>query len=614
MPLTLEQKLLAHLEYIYPDKDQDDICARIMEVFWPEGAEDKPLDHPAALSYDTWSQSTSVVITYGNSIVREGEAPLKTLKDFLDTHLKDVVQGVHILPFFPYSSDDGFAVMDYRQVREGLGGWEDISDIGEDFYLMSDLVLNHASAQGNWFKEFQEGNAPYKDYFFTAPGDSDVSLVVRPRPSPLLVPFETAEGEKHVWCTFGPDQVDLDFSNPEVLIEFISIMRLYLEKNVRIFRLDAVAFLWKELGTNCLHQPQTHEIIRLMRTLFDHYYKDVLVITETNVPHHENLSYFGNQNEAHLIYNFTLPPLLIQALLTGNEYYLKRWLMSNPPTQTGCTYLNFVAGHDGIGLRPASGILMDQDLEEMIECIKGFGGKISMRAAKDENEEEKPYEMNISLFDALKGTIDGEDEYQRERFMASQLVMMSLEGIPAFYIHSLLATPNDYEKMERTKHNRSINRHHWNAEELEALLADPASNQSYAMNEIKRALSIRVMQPAFHPNALQFTLQLPPGIFGFWRQSIDRKQDIFCVFNITNEDKVLPLHNLNLYAGGYWSDLLSDQRFDNRDDEIILNPYQGMWISNWTYACLDEWMVRILDIKNKEKAAQQKRKSKKPEN
>ncbi len=575
MNSELTQKLINHLKVIYPEADHEELANAIIHAFWPTD-KNKINKHTHLPEKAEWSEKTSIVITYGDSIKKDGEAPLETLRTFLDENLRDIIHGVHILPFSPYSSDDGFSVMDYEQVRDDLGTWDNIKEIGEDFTLMADLVINHASAKGKWFNSFISGDPEYADFFVTADPGTDVSAVVRPRPSPILNAFDTHEGQKHIWCTFSPDQADLNFANPKVLLKFLEIMRLNLDCKVRIFRLDAIAFLWKELGTSCIHLPETHEVVRLFRTLLDFFEDDALLITETNVPNHENLSYFGNQNEAHLIYNFSLPPLLIHALLTGNECYLKKWLMEQPPTLNGCAYLNFVAGHDGIGLRPANGLLLEQDLQDMISTIRSFGGEISMRSA--ENGKELPYEMNVSLYDALKGTYEGEDEFQRERFLAAQTIMMSLEGVPAFYIHSLLATPNDYEKFKKSGQKRCINRHQWSLEKLEQKLADPKSDQSYIFNEIKRLISIRIKKKCFHPNATQFTLHLPNGFFGFWRQSHDRHQDAFCITNIQKEELTLQLHSLNMHSGGRWVDLITGQEFNDRDKEIVFHPYQTMWI------------------------------------
>jgi sucrose phosphorylase len=579
----LQQRLTQHLSLIYPDQNTEELAQKIITTFFPDkNYQDVDDIHTHEANPNArWSEQTSMLITYGDSLMKAGESPLKTLQHFLKTYVEDKISSVHILPFFPYSSDDGFAVKDYYKVREDLGNWSDVQAIGYDYQLMSDLVINHASSQGTWFQEALAANDDYADFFATACPSDDLSAVVRPRPSPLLTPYQDSSGTtQHFWCTFGPDQVDLNFANPDVLIAFVDIMRVYLENQVRIFRLDAVAFLWKEIGTTCMHLPQTHEIIRLIRTLIDFYPDNVLIITETNVPNHENLTYFGNGNEAHLIYNFSLPPLLVQALITGNEYYLKKWLMRMPPTAEGCAYLNFVASHDGIGLRPAAGILLEEDFDEMIQTMRNFGGDISMRSAG--NGEEQPYEINIALFDALKGTIRGPDEYQRERFLASQAIMMALEGVPAMYIHSLLATPNDTEKYKKTNHKRSLNRHQWDYEALEELLRAPDSPQHYVFNQMLRMLSIRKQQAAFHPNATQFTLHLPEGFFGFWRQSLDRTQDIFCITNLTDQDLELPLHQLNLHSGADWYDLLGEQHFsqDDMEHDLIIRPYQSLWITN----------------------------------
>lgn len=574
---TLKQKIVHHLSLIYPDHDHEALADDVITTFWPKTAGAQAVQD-RALKDENWSESSSLLITYGDSLVQKHEKPLRSLHHFLNTHIGDHISSVHILPFFPFSSDDGFAVMDYYHVREDLGTWDDIQALGDDYQLMSDVVINHASSQGAWFQEGLKGHPDYAAFFMRADPDEDLSAVIRPRPSPLLTAFETDQGIRHFWCTFGPDQVDFDFSNPKVLLTFIDIMRVYLNNKVRIFRLDAVAFLWKQIGTPCIHLPQTHEIIRLLRTLADFYDDDVLLITETNVPNHENLTYFGNGNEAHLIYNFSLPPLLVQALLTGSEYYLKRWLMRLPPTREGCAYLNFTASHDGIGLRPAAGILLDEDFHEMIQTIRSFGGEISMRSGDD--GQEQPYEMNIALFDALKGTIKGPDTFQRERFLASQAIMMALEGVPAFYIHSLLATPNDTDKVKASGHKRSINRHQWDYEALEALLSDPHSDQSYVFNRLMQMIAIRKKQSAFHPNATQFTLHLPEGFFGFWRQSLDRRQDIFCITNLTDHDLELPLHLLNLHLGAQWTDLLTAQVFTDLEHELIVSPYQTLWVAS----------------------------------
>lgn len=526
-----------------------------------------------------WSEKDMILITYGDSIIEADKKPLKTLASFMDNYLDDKINSVHILPFFPYSSDDGFSVIDYSSVNESLGDWQDIEDIADKYKLMSDLVINHCSSRSAWFQNFIKGSGVGKDYFFTADPSDDLSQVVRPRTSQLLRETETAEGTKHVWCTFSHDQVDLDFRNPQVLLAFVSIIRQYLDSGVKIFRLDAVAFLWKIIGSPSINLPHTHEVIRLLRTLIEHTKPETVIITETNIPNTQNLTYFGNANEAHCIYNFSLPPLLVNSLITGNCTYLKRWLMSMPPAQNGTSYFNFIASHDGIGLRPAEGLLTDLELNTLVNTMQTFGGRVSWRTS--DTGEQKAYEINIALYDALKGTTKGEDKWGLERFICAHAVMFGLEGIPGIYIHSFLATQNDYEKLKNTHHNRAINRHRWDYQLLQEQLDSNFSTHSKVLNRMLALIDIRTKQPAFHPNATQYVLHLGLQLFGFWRQSLNRKQSIFCISNISDEKVELRLNELNLIVTDNWFDLISGTHIEDTATELELMPYQTVWLTNF---------------------------------
>lgn len=573
----LKEKLIRHLHVIYESisevSDYSNIADQLIETMRLGEHYIEPIQH-----VNHWDQADIISITYGDSIIKDNQQPLTTLKHFFDRYTDDTITGLHILPFFPFSSDDGFAVIDFYEVNKDVGNWEGIEALASRYRLMADLVINHCSSESAWFKNFQSGEGEGSDYFFDVPANSAVQNVVRPRTSPLLRPTETSDGEKHVWCTFSHDQVDLNFRNPKVLLEFANIIRFYLDKGVRIFRLDAVAFLWKSMGTNCLNLAETHEVVRLVRTLVEHINPDIVLITETNIPNRENLSYFGNANEAHCVYNFSLPPLLVNTLITGDCGYLKQWQMSMPPAQNGTAYFNFIASHDGIGLRPAEGLLSDEEIASLIVTMQGFGGQVSWRTIDDGIK--KPYEINISLFDAFQGTTEGKDNLGIDRFICAHAIMLSLEGIPGIYIHSLVGTHNDLERMERTGHKRSINRTQWQYDALTAELDNPNTSHAQVFNKLKTLIAIRQKQPAFHPNATQFTLHLGNQVFGFWRQSMDRRQSIFSITNISDSAQTLLLSDLNLIVTDHWYDLISGATFDEDDATIELAPYQTLWITN----------------------------------
>ena len=576
-PLAVFQNVLYHLDSVYGElKDSETLSALANDLLTIMRV--SPEAQPPEPHQNKWRASDIAMITYGNSVLKNGEPPLQTLKRFLDDYFAQYINTVHILPFFPYCSDDGFAVKDFFQVNSELGDWQDINAIAKDYRLMADLVINHGSSSSQWFENFIAGQGEGHDYFYTCESDTPISLVVRPRITPLLRETETAQGIKHVWCTFSHEQVDFDFRNIEVLKTFVKIIRFYLDQGIRLFRLDAVAFLWKQAGTNCLNLPQTHELVRLLRLLIEQAQSDAVIITETNIPNRENLSYFGNANEAHWIYNFSLPPLLVNTLLTGSCTYLRQWLMSMPPAQNGTAYFNFIASHDGIGLRPAEGLLTENEIASLITTMQGFGGEISWRTA--ENDIKKPYEINISLYDALQGTVKGPDQWQHARFICAHAIMLALEGIPGIYIHSLLATGNDYQRLKQHQHNRAINRHQWDDTAIRAALTHSANNHSMIYRKLTELIKLRTQQPAFHPNATQFTLQLGDSLFGFWRQSIDRRQSIFCIFNINDQPQTLRIVDLNLVATDDWYDLLSGNAIDSWQSDIQLSPYQCLWLSN----------------------------------
>ncbi|WP_346860514.1 alpha-amylase family glycosyl hydrolase [uncultured Draconibacterium sp.] len=549
----------SRLRFIYKDSYSDEILQKLFAVLSKYQAIDN--------SNLKWDEKDVVLITYGDSIKTENEIPLQTLNRFLNKKLKEQLTVVHILPFFPYSSDDGFSVIDFRKVNPELGDWSDVATLNSNFDLMADLVINHASSRGEWFQNFLKQKGVGKDYFICEDPAKDLSQVTRPRNTPLLTPYETAEGIKHVWTTFSADQVDLNFSNPDLLVEMMDILLAYISHGARIIRLDAIAFLWKVVGTTCLHLPETHEVVKLMRDVAEHVNPATIILTETNVPNKENLSYFGEGDEAHMVYQFSLPPLLLHALHTANSSYLTTWAKSLPSLSGDKTFFNFTASHDGIGVRPLEGLLPEEEKNTLVENMKGFGGFVNYKSNPDGSQ--SPYELNITYFDALKGTANGEDRFQVERFLASQTVMMSFAGVPAFYIHSLTATPNYHEGVAVTKHNRTINRRKWQLNELEEIL-NTETPQQKVFTSLQKLITLRKKQAAFHPNAKQEIIDLGKEVFAMVRRSPE--QTIVVVVNLSASKTAfeLPadLTELN-------HDLISDSKINKRE----LKAYQCCWFT-----------------------------------
>jgi sucrose phosphorylase len=519
-----------------------------------------------------WDEQTTVLITYADTLQRDGEAPLVTLSRFAEAQLKQSFSAIHLLPFFPWSSDDGFSVIDYRQVNPDCGHWKHIEEFSARFDLMFDLVLNHVSRKSRWFKNYTSGVAPFRNYFIEADPQSDLSAVVRPRNLPLLTTVRVNGSEKHLWTTFSDDQIDLNFANPDVLFEFFDILLFYISNGAKIIRLDAIAYLWKQPGTSCIHLEQTHEVVKLMRDLLDMIAPEVILLTETNVPHKENISYFGNGDEARMVYQFSLPPLLLHALHAGNTRHLTDWAQTVCETPPGCTWFNFTASHDGIGVRPLAGLVPDAELGTLVERVKKLGGQVSTKRNSDESE--SPYELNITYFDAMGG-----DEHQVERFLCSQTVLLGLKGIPGIYFHSLTATPNDQEGFKATGRARSLNRKQWNADELETLL-NGQNTTAQVFNEYRRRLKIRRKHSAFHPDAAQHVLDLGDDLFAFVRTA-PGGEVIICISSFSNVRKtVAPDEQIpELNRATPCTDLLSGTRYNGAGKKISLEPFQTVWLT-----------------------------------
>lgn len=503
-----------------------------------------------------WSEGDIVLITYADQLSSADATPLGALHRWLKRERLDgLLNTVHLLPFCPYTSDDGFSVVDYLAVDPDAGTWEDIAALGEDFQLMFDLVLNHCSQQNAWFQAYLRGEPPYDRFFIDASPDQDLSQVVRPRSLPLLSPYQTAGGEKHVWTTFSADQVDLNYGEPAVLAEMLRVLLEYAARGARIVRLDAVAFLWKQIGTSCLHLPQTHEIVKLCRDLLEAASPRTLVLTETNVPHAENVSYFGQVDpadgqgdEAHMVYNFSLPPLLLDAFVNGDATAIRAWLSKLAPPPPGCTFFNFTASHDGVGVRPLEGLVSPQRFDKVIAAVKARGGKINTRRAADGTD--TPYELNIAYVDAMApdpgadGQVD--DELHVRRFLASQAVMLALQGMPAVYFHSLVGTRNDYAGVEASGQNRRINRHKYNLPELDEHLSHPGSLQRLIYDGLCELLALRIAQPAFHPEAKQRVVDLANDrVLAFLRTAVDGAQRILTVVNFSPDEESFDVPQLD---------------------------------------------------------------------
>lgn len=541
---------------------------------------------PSPSARGVMGEGDAILITYGDQFRAPGEAPLRTLADFARRHLGGLISTIHILPFYPYSSDDGFSVVDYRAVDPALGSWDDVRRIAQDFRLMFDAVINHVSAKSEWFRRFLQDDPAYRDWFITVDPGTDLSMVVRPRALPLLTPFETPSGIRRVWTTFSADQIDLNYANPGVLLEIVDLLLFYVSQGAQLIRLDAIAYLWKEIGTPCIHLPQTHRVIRLFRAVLDEIAPHVSLVTETNVPHADNVSYFGDgYNEAQMVYNFALPPLVLHTFRTGDASALSRWAASltrpdgfQKPVGSRTTFFNFLASHDGIGLNPARGTpgVTGMDIDALVEQAQAHGSLVSMKNNRDGTR--SPYELNINYFDALSDPGAAEPiERQVDRFMAAQAIMLSLAGVPGVYVHSLFGSRGWPEGVKQTGRYRTINRQKFDLARLERELADPDSLRSRVFRRYAELLRARAAHPAFDPYGVQRIVEINPAVFAVLRQG---PPDVLCLHNVSAQSQACTIRLDSPVNTA--TDLLTGRTFESGSGHsfaVNLESYEVLWLS-----------------------------------
>jgi sucrose phosphorylase len=546
------------IDRVYVDLDEralDNLATRILQ------AVDMVGDGQTAQPHRLPGSDEVVLITYGDTFTDESQPHLQSLRAVWDDHFAQVFSTVHVLPFFPSSSDGGFAVVDYRSIADELGDWSDLADVVGDGGLMVDLVCNHGSAQSEWFVQFLNDEAPGRHYYMEADPQADLSMVTRPRTHPLLREVETAAGTRHVWATFSHDQIDFDFSNPDVLVEFCSILGFYLSQGATRVRLDAIAYLWKQLGTRCIHLPETHQIVKLMRTLVELRDPTALLITETNVPHGDNTSYFGDGDEAHVVYNFTLAPLIVWSLITGQADTLTSWLGRLDPAPDGCAFLNFIASHDGLGLRPIEDLISAAELQPVIDAATEVGGSFSAYSAPGGP---RPYELNVSLADLLAGA----DGAMAQRFVLAHALMLVVQGIPAFYVHSMLVSPGEIQAAIESGHNRDINRGKVTVEQANERLT--AGWRADVFHLVAELIQLRRAQPAFAPDAAQTMHVLDDRVVAIERSA--EAQVILGLHNVSEESVMVSVPE----AFGV-HDLITGESVER---QLTLAPWQAAWLTS----------------------------------
>ncbi len=589
IPKPMAHRIRERIRFLYGSVRADDIYGEVARTIRVHCAHATPEIIDAEKGFDPTERFTEkdvVLITYGDLIVSKNRSPLKTLADFATVFFHGLITTLHILPFYPYSSDRGFAVTSYKQVDASLGTWEEIEDIAASFKLMFDGVLNHISSKSEVFQQFLDGDPDVRDFFIsfstrTAGDDERLKLVLRPRTTPLLTEFPTVDGPRFLWTTFSADQIDLNYKHPKILIYVLELLLHYVRRGADLIRLDAVTYLWYELGTSCAHLEQTHQIVKLIRDVFDVAASHVGIVTETNVRHSDNIIYFGDgSDEAQMVYNFALPPILLHTFLTEDSRVLTRWAKDLVPPSNTTVFFNFLDSHDGVGLLGAQDVLTRGQIAALCHRVRDHGGFVSMKDNGDGTE--SPYELNITWFSALnRKNADETVELQVARFIASRAVALVLRGVPGIYLLSMFGSANDVEAVYRDGTYRSINRGAINERALLKAFGDRNTIPARIAESYIRLLELRVNEPAFHPNGGQEVLDLGRGAFVVKRTSPDLESRVLSIINVSSAalSVAIPLREMGMGHKALFEMTASREIVPETDPwPLTMEPYQIIWL------------------------------------
>ena len=583
----VHEHMLERLEFLYGRETAEASMPELERILKVHQAHKPPelVEYEAALDPDErFTQRDLILITYADAVRSKDATGIEALHRFVETYY-DSVNTIHMLPFFPYSSDRGFSVVDFKAVDPKVGSWDQVRELAFDYDLMFDAVFNHASSRSELFRGFLRGEPQYADFFIAYDSPDDLtpeqrSKIFRPRTSDILTRYETIDGPKYIWTTFSPDQIDFNFRNPAVLLAVLEALLFYVRRGADIIRLDAVTYLWSEPGTESIHLPQTHEIIKLLRDVLDTVAPSVALVTETNVPHEQNISYFGDgTDEAHMVYNFALPPLVLHTFYAEDTTDISRWAAGLDLPSKGTHLFNMLDTHDGVGVQGVKGILTREQVETMIERAKTHGAYISYKPTE---AGEEPYEINTTWWSAVN--MDGSTEpiaLQVKRYVASRSIALVLKGIPGIYTHGAIALPNDHALVERTGVKRDVNRGVIDTEIFREHLHQPGSKRSLLRLEQREISKMRTRNRAFHPSGEMRVLTPSTQVFAVLRVSPEGDRRVLALTNVTDEvvKVACPIAELGV-SDADWYDLIAGEHWNGSEAtlRVELGPYDVMWL------------------------------------
>lgn len=426
-------------------------------------------------------QNKIMLITYADSMGKN----LKELHEVLNKYYKDAIGGVHILPFFPSSADRGFAPMCYDKVDETFGDFSDIEEMGREYYLMFDFMVNHISAQSEYFQDFLKNkeNSLYKDMFIRykefwkngEPTQEQIDKIYKRKPRAPYIEAEFADGSKEkIWCTFCTEQIDLDVTK-EKTREFIkNTLKEMCCHGASVIRLDAFAYALKKADTSCFFiEPDIWKLLYDIENIVKEEGAEIL----PEIHEHYTIP-MKIADKGFWIYDFALPVLTLHALYNHTGKYLKNWMKMCPMKQ-----FTTLDTHDGIGIVDVKDLLPDEEIEIVKEQLYKQGANVKKIYSSEAYNNLDIYQVNTTYYSALGNNDDA--------YLLARAIQFFAPGIPQVYYVGMLAGSNDIELMEHTKNGRDINRHYYSKEEIED------EQDRTVVQKLKELMILRNTHPAF---------------------------------------------------------------------------------------------------------------------
>ena len=562
------------------------------------------LKHLDALREDdpTWFQSQLMV--GGMCYVDLFAETLQGLRDRLPYFKRLGLTYLHLMPLFESpegNSDGGYAVSSYRRVNPRLGTIEELVELAREFHehgisLVLDFVFNHTSDEHEWARRAQAGDYEYERFYFLFPDRTMPDAYERTLreifPSSRRGSFTWREDiHKWVWTTFNSFQWDLNYSNPAVFRAMTEEMLFIANSGVEILRLDAVAFIWKQLGTNCENRPESHQIIQAFNSITRIAAPAMLFKSEAIV-HPDYVMSYISPRECQLSYNPLLMALLWEALATREVKLLDQSMRNRFRLPQDTAWVNYLRSHDDIGWT-----FDDNDARwEWIDpsghrsfLNQFYTGRFAGSFARGVSFQENPVTGDarisgtLASLAGLEQAIQSGDEQQIElavhRILLLYSIILSIGGIPLIYLGDEFGMLNEYSfasDMYKVDDSRWVHRPKadWAWREKEE--KDPRSPHGLIFAELVRLIALRKQQPAIYGNETEFVETGNAHLFGYVRSA--GGQRLFITANFSEHPQEMDADQLRVYGPGFnFTDMITSQTII-ADQPLQMKPYQCMWL------------------------------------